>query len=200
MPSVQQRSQPGPPHVPQSSAEPLPAPLVCSTLLPLETLRQLAPMTLADELEAGGTLSFLSPPMETGAADAANATSNATKLPPVDYARLLGTAPKLPEELMSRSLLLSARPAWLSFTAAARGGSLGRGGRGGRGARGGRAGRGARGTASSFAPESGLPMLPRLPPKPPSPKFSPLKVDATVQWLPASKHPRARPWRDESAG
>ena len=195
------------PCVPSSTAAPLPAPLVCSALLPLGELRKLADPALLAELEEGGSLAFLtSAERERTAAAAAAAAAGASvdgeeeeepappKLPPLDYRRTLRAAAALPEAVVGRSLRLSQSPAWLDFTstrANGRGRGRGRGGRGGLGGgRGGGRGEGAQ--------AKGLPELPALPPDPPTgSRFRPLQGGVvSVGWLPASRTPRARGWAD----
>jgi len=200
------------PCVPSSTAAPLPAPLVCSALLPLGELRKLAEPALVAELEEGGCLAFLTAAERERTAAAAatsvdgeeqqqqqeegegEATAPPNKLPPLDYPRTLKAAAALPEAVVGRSLRLSESPSWLDFNstrANGRGRGRGRGGRGGRGdGRGGGRGKGAQ--------AEGLPELPALPPDPPTgSRFRPLQAgEVSVGWLPASRTPRARRWAD----
>ena len=182
---------PAPPRVPASSAAPLPAPLVCSALLPLGSLRTLTEPALVAELEAGGSLAFLTAAERAAARAEADGDEPAPKLPPLDYPRTLEAAAALPDAVVGRSLRLSANPSWLDFTSArANGRGQGRG-RGGRGRGGGRGGGG------QPAHAEGLPALPTLPPDPPTPRLRPLRGGVSVQWLPASQRTRARRWAEE---
>ena len=177
------------PAVPASAAVPLPAPLVCASLLPPDALRAFAPAELARELDEGRSLAFIS---EAHAAARA-LDPESRRPPPLDYDRMLSAAAELPPELVERSRQLSASPAWLSMQASSDGGrgrGRDRGGRGGRGR-----GRGRGGPAASDEPDD-LPSVPRLPPDPPMERLRPLRVSASAHWVRVGCVPRRQQWAD----
>ena len=187
------------PTVPASAAVPLPAPLVCASLLPPDALRAFAPAELAAELDEGRSLAFIS---EAHAAARA-LDPESRRPPPLDYGRMQSAAAELPSEIVERSRQLSASPAWLSMQASSDGGSTrqqlggrgrGRGGRGGRGAGRGR-GRGRGEPTASDEPDD-LPSVPRLPPDPPMERLRPLRVSASAHWVRVGCVPRRLQWAD----